>query len=399
MELLGLIIFGLSLLGLGHSYLFFPWLLKHLSRGKVNNTLVYQQEEELPKVSVLMAVYNEEKVILRKISSLLQLNYPQEKLFFFIGSDASDDDTDKLISKKIADDDRFAFFAFRQRQGKPGVINRLAAKAFERRSPADDHILLMTDANVLLTPNTLVELVKHYRNDRIAIVDAHMVPTGLRVEGISRAEGHYINSEVLLKHREGIVWGKMMGPFGGCYTIRSTLFSPVPPNFLVDDFYIAMRAFERGGDAINELDAICHEAVSHEISEEYRRKSRISAGNFQNLVTFRKLWWPPLNALGFAFFSHKILRWVGPFLLIGLLAGSWLLAWQGNIFYRILFVLLTGGSTLLLIVDFFLRSRDIHWFPIRGFRYFLMMNLALLEGFFKYLKGIKSNVWQPPKRY
>lgn len=346
-----------------------------------------------------MSVYNEEKVIEKKLESLLRQAYPSEKMQIFVGSDHSSDLTDKLLAAAGARFHNLHFFPFRRRRGKPGVINELAGIALDRRGERADHILIITDANVMLTPHTIHHLAKHFRNQHIAIVDAHMIHTGMREAGISRAENTYISSEVQLKHREGVLWGKMIGPFGGCYALRSTFFTEVPPRYLVDDFYIAMRAFERGGDAISEPEAVCYEAVSHEIYEEYRRKSRISAGNFQNLLTFRRLWWPPLQPLSFAFFSHKVLRWLGPFFLLLIFLSSGLLAWSGNLFYRILFLFLTAVMIFIPVTDLFLNKLNINILSLRGLRYFLMMNLALLEGFFKFIKGIKSNVWEPPKRH
>lgn len=398
MKILAEILFWSSSLLLLHTYLFYPWLLKYLSKNKGNNALVFKKDEELPDVSVIMSVYNEEKVIERKMSSLLSQEYPRDKLHIFVGSDCSTDRTDALLAAKTGQQGVF-FYPFRQRRGKPGVINELVSIALQKWSVRPDHVLLITDANVILAPQTLRHLVKHFRNRKIAIVDAHMVHTGMRSEGISRAESTYISSEVMLKHREGIVWGKMVGPFGGCYALRTPYFSEIPPKFLVDDFYIAMRAFEKGGDAISELKALCYEAVSHEISEEYRRKSRISAGNFQNLLTFRHLWWPPSQPLQFAFFSHKVLRWLGPFLLLAILASGVVLAWSGNLFYRFLLLCLLLGVFVFPVLDLLLKSLKINILALRGLRYFLIMNLALLEGFTEFVKGIKSNVWEPPKRH
>ena len=150
--------------------------------------------------------------------------------------------------------------------------------------------------------------------------------------------------------------------------------------------------------AINEQNAICYEGVSHEISEEYRRKSRISAGNFQNLSTFPHLWWPPFAPLQFAFFSHKVLRWIVPFLLIIMLITLVGLSLMGNLFYALLLVLLVSGLFFVPLLDVLLKKIGINFSLLRNIRYFLMMNLALLEGFFKYIKGIRSNVWEPTKR-
>ena len=293
---------------------------------------------------------------------------------------------------------RFISFPSRSDRAKPVVVNQLVAAAQKAYSDAENHILLITDANVMLGTNSVFHLAKHFRNPEIVIVDAHMVHTGMQEDGISIPENQYITSEVMLKNREGMVWGKMIGPFGGCYTIRADHYSKVPNTFLVDDFYITMRAFEQGGNAINELNAVCYEAVSHEMKEEFRRKARISAGNFQNLLTFPHLWWPPVKPLSFAFFSHKVLRWFGPFLLIFTLLSSLMLGFYFNLFYLVLFLFLFGVLVVLPLLDLILDRLNINITPLRAVRYFVFMNIALLSGFIKFINGIKNNVWEPPKR-
>jgi cellulose synthase/poly-beta-1,6-N-acetylglucosamine synthase-like glycosyltransferase len=393
--------FWSGILCFAHTYLFYPFLLKVLSRSKHNNAQVFQNPEAFPQVSVLMSVYNEAAVIGAKLNSLLHLDYPPEKLSIWIGSDCSSDTTNEVLASFTQNDPRIHFFPFAQRRGKPPVINELAENAIRAHSGASAlHVFLITDANVILIPQTLKELVKHFKNERIAVVDAHMIHTGAKANGISQVEDQYISTEVQLKHREGIVWGKMIGPFGGCYAVRADYFTPVPHSFLVDDFFITLKAIERGGLAISELKAICYEPVSHEIGVEYRRKTRISSGNFQNMATFRRLWLPPWrSSLHFAFFSHKILRWTGPFLIIvaGLCCG--LLALNPlNLFYRYSFFVLSAGCILLPLLDSVLARFGFHVRLLRSLRYFLLMNMALMEGFYNYLKGIKNNVWEPTKR-
>jgi cellulose synthase/poly-beta-1,6-N-acetylglucosamine synthase-like glycosyltransferase len=390
--------FWLCLSLLLHSYVLYPALLKRLARNKAANRICFQKDEQLPFVSVIMSVYNEEQVIGKKLETLFRLHYPADRITFYVGSDHSTDRTNEIIGGMTGHRGDFHFFSYPERTGKPGVVNRLAAEALRRRAAGKDHLFLITDASVFLSADTLFHLVKHFRNERIAIVDAHMQHQGMREPGISRSENQYISRELMLKYREGVVWGKMIGPFGGCYVLRSDYFVEIPPAYLVDDFYIAMRVFEKGGLAINDLEAICVETVSHEIGEEYRRKARISAGNFQNLWTFRRLWWPPVGSPNFAFFSHKVIRWVGPFLLLGLLIAPLVLALTGNLFYLVAFFLLSGLLIILPIFDVLLSRIGFHFFILRSIRYFVWMNAALLEGFFKFIKGIKTNVWEPPKR-
>ena len=381
-----------------HSYLLYPALLAWWSRNRAYLPPPALPDEELPFVSVLMSAYNEEKVLSEKVRSLTALQYPAGKLAFFFGSDASRDATDHMLREAAASDERIHFFPFPQRRGKPAVLNDLAERALLARPAGPMHLFLLTDANVILSPDVLLRLTRHFRDPQMALVDAHMINTGMKKEGISRSEDRYISQEVWIKHREGQLWGAMIGPFGGCYALRTDYFHPVPSHYLVDDFYIAMRALEQGGKAINDLDAHCFEAVSHRLREEYRRKRRIAAGNFQNLLTFFHLWFPPVGRIRFAFFSHKVLRWLGPWWMLGGLLSSACLGWNGNLFYLALFFLQLTGFVGLPLVDRLLENWNLHWAPLRNIRYFVSMNLALMEGLFKFLGGIKGGAWEPPQR-
>ncbi|MEL7222711.1 MAG: glycosyltransferase [Bacteroidota bacterium] len=391
-----MLIYWGSVFALVFSYLLYPLYLQWSAQNKIIDTQQFQQNEDLPQVSILMAVHNEEAVIEDKLKSLLAQNYPAHRLHIYLGSDNSNDQTNPIIQQASKQHAHLHFFPFQTRQGKPGVINQLAAAATDRYPAGQDHIFIITDASVLLSPGVCWHLCKHFKEPDLAIVDAHMMHTGMQKEDISGAEDRYISWEGKLKYHESVVWKKMIGPFGGCYALRSDFFVPVPDNFLVDDFYITMQAFRKGGLAINEPLAHCYEPVGHEITEEFRRKTRISAGNIQNMFTFSDLWLPPWGIPNFAIFSHKILRWLGPLWLILALISSGLLA--HNLFYASLFMLTGAAYTLPIILDALLHRLNIHWSLVRHARYFLMMNLALLAGYFRYAKGIKSNVWQPPKR-
>ncbi len=397
-NLIMLTLFFIAFFLLAHSYLFYPLLLRFMARGRKNNTDVFAEGDTLPFVSVIMSLYNEEKVIARKLETLLHQEYPPERRAVFIGSDGSIDATNTIVARTVEGIKGVTFIPFTERRGKPGVINQLVEMALQAHPPGEDHILLLTDASVMQSPRVTYHLAKHFRNTGIGVVDAFMIHTGLEDHGISRSEDHYISSEVRLKHWESIVWRQMIGPFGGCYAVRSDFFTRVPPNFLVDDFFITMKAFEKGALAINEPEAKCYEPVSHEWREEFRRKARISAGNFQNLLLFRKMWWPPFSSLSFAFFSHKILRWIGPFLLLIMGMSSAIGALKGNLLSLFLFLCFIGATLLAPLLDAILKKLGINLLLLRNIRYFILMNIALMQGFFKFLKGIRSNVWEPTKR-
>ena len=86
-------------------------------------------------------------------------------------------------------------------------------------------IFILTDASVILTASTIFNLVKHFRNPDIALVDSNQIAkTPIGKEGVAEAEKTYIGAEVILKHREGLLNYNMLGPLGGCYALHSDFF-------------------------------------------------------------------------------------------------------------------------------------------------------------------------------
>ncbi len=377
-----------------HSYVFYPWIMKIRARGKSSNLMVFEAEERFPYVAVLMAVYNEEVILEEKLNSLLAQDYPSDRIHIYIGSDNSTDGTNSILESYRTPN--LTPVLFESRQGKPNIINQLSDLALQT-FPIDKGLFLMTDASVILENDVVNQLAKHFKNPKIGMVDAHMTYTGMKTEGISQSENAYLSSEVRLKSYESIVSGQMIGPFGGCFMMRAELFRPVPSNFLVDDFYISMTLLSEGYKVINELSALCLEPVSHDPAEEYRRKKRISAGNFQNLVHFKHIL-NPFTSLGFSYLSHKVIRWIGPILMIFIALASLSLAWlKGGLWYGVIIGQFFWYSVIPLL-EKLLQSMKVQFSLLRNVSYFNKMNFALLAGLGKYLSGIHTNVWQPTKR-
>ena len=388
-----------AIFGLLYSYVLYPFLLKLASRGAKQNDRCFDVDDtNLPVVSVVISVYNEERVLRKKIDSILAQSYPLNRIEIFIGSDKSSDNSNKIIADYAQRHSNIHFYPYAIRRGKPQVLNDLVEEVFGKKPASEEHILLLTDANVIIGEDTLFHLVKHFKNPQIDLVDSNMINQGLSKDGISESENTYISNEVMLKYREGLLWKKMMGPFGGCYALRSTAFTPVPRNFLVDDFYICMQTLKKGGGTMNELKALAYEKVPHSIVEEYKRKRRISAGNFQNLWVFRSLLGRPFSTLGFTFISHKVLRWLGPIFILIAFIGSAILTFRGNKVQLLLFLIMAVGLIAIPMIERVLNRLRINLQILRNITYFNAMNVALLNGFINFLKGIQSNVWEPPKR-
>jgi cellulose synthase/poly-beta-1,6-N-acetylglucosamine synthase-like glycosyltransferase len=395
MNTVAFVVFWVSFGALGHSYVLYPLLMRWLARGRAGSAPILPADQrEWPRVALLMAAYNEEKVIAAKMESILQLRYPADRLRIYIGSDCSSDATPAIVREAQARSHwaGFEFFDFQTRRGKPPIINDLAAAA---RPHAD--IFLLTDASVMHHPDSLQMLVRHFVDPKIGAVDAHMQTVGLQNDGISRSEDRYLSGEVLLKHNESKAWGMMIGPFGGCYALRADCFEPIPPNTLVDDFWLVFRTLERGYKAINDLDAHCYEGATHQVAHEYKRKKRIATGSFQNMARFSRWIWPT-NRLGFAFFSHKVLRWLGGFLLLGMwLASGWLAL--SSAFYLLIWAGLTIFLVGIPVLNWqLLRTTGRTPFVVRTIAYFVSMNLALIHGFWAWLQGVRTSVWQRTER-
>ena len=382
------IIFWFCVLCLMHSYIFYPLILNILSGNK---KIIAPQisEPDQPMVSVIMSVYNEEKVLEKKIKTVFTSNYPSNKLELVIGSDGSTDNTDFIIEKFIQEGYQIRFKKFGGRSGKSNIINALIPEV-------KGQIFILTDANILFDENTIPFLVRHFKNEKIGLVGANVINTGLQKEGISFQEETYIRRENKIKYQEGLIWGTMMGAFGACYAIRAELFGKIPKNFLMEDFYITLGVIRSKKLSISDPEAKVYEDVSNLVKEEFKRKIRISAGNFQNLGVYYGLLKNPFSGAGFSFLSHKVLRWKGPFfLIVALISTAFLL--EQNLFYKILFFLQLLGFISPLI-DRLLSSLNIHNFALRLLAYFYMMNLALLLGFVKWVRGIKTNTWNPTQR-
>jgi cellulose synthase/poly-beta-1,6-N-acetylglucosamine synthase-like glycosyltransferase len=383
------VIFWISIYAIAHSYIFYPVFMQLFAFRKENNKLVYTNLEHFPEVTIIMAVHNAEKVIEKKIRSVFETGYELNKITFLIGSDASTDKTDEIIIQCQKQYQGISFKRFETRQGKVKIINEL-------ESVADSEILIFTDVHAFLNKDSIQNLVKHFYNPAIKVVGGRLQSLKLGFKEIAYQESFFMKEEFKLKYCEGKMWGSMIGAYGAFYAIRKSSYHAIPDNFLVDDFYISLKAIEKGGKAICDNDAVVFENVAGLLYSEFKRKIRISMGNFQNLSVLYPILFQARLGLAFSFFSHKVLRWFGPLFLISILFSSFFI-FRENIFYTILFIIMLLSISAPLI-DYFSRKIQFHVIILRFITHFYFMNLALLIGLFKYMKGVKTNVWEPTQR-
>lgn len=380
-------LFFISVFALAHSYLLYPlslWALGY-KRQKAERCDV----PVWPKISVIIAAYNEQEHIHRKIQTVLEADYPADQIEVLVGSDASSDRTNTIVDEMTREDGRIRLFPFPERRGKSAVLNSLAAQA-------NGGLFVLTDAKVYLDRACLKKLAAHFASEQTGAVGANIISRNQDTGGIAKQEMAFMTRELWMKHREGQLWGSAMGLYGACYALRAELYSTIPEDYSVDDFYMSMQVVRKGKDVVMEMAAKCYENVPGQVQAEFRRKVRIAVGNYQNLRHFAGLMCPPWKGRAYAFVSHKALRWLGPFFILLALGLNIYLAFQHTLYLY----LLAGQALLILasITDYLLRKIGKHVVVLRFISHFYHMNLALLTGFVMYIKGKRTNVWEPTKR-
>lgn len=342
-------------------------------------------DERLPSVSFIVAAYNEQDCIAAKAHNTLSLDYPANRLQIIFVTDGSTDATPDLLQ---AFADRITCLHNPQRAGKIAAVHRAMQLA------AGD-ICVFSDANTMLNPQALRQMVKHYQH-----ADTGGVAGEKRVAAADNAtagEGIYWRYESFLKRLDAELYS-VVGAAGELFSIRRALYEPVPPDTILDDFMISLSVAARGYRVAYEPRACATETASADIGEEMKRKIRISAGGIQSIVRLSKL----LNVfaygwLSFQYVSHRVLRWtLAPLALLGVLPLNWLL-WNEGTLYRLLLAGQLAFYAVALAGWFFaLRRVKIKAFFVPF--YFLMMNYCVFAGWLRYLKGNQSVLWEKAKR-
>jgi biofilm PGA synthesis N-glycosyltransferase PgaC len=374
------VLFWACLLLVLQTYVFYPLIVGLLRRRPGEQTQEGGGTE--PGVSVVIAVYNEDTVIGERIDNIYSGSYPREKLEVLVGSDGSTDRTNQILSSR--DTKGFRAYLYPRRRGKAAVLNDLLKEA-------TGEVIVFSDANTEFSPDTIRELVKPFSDGSVGAVTGELVlRSGNRSVG-GEGEVSYWRFENWLKHAESDA-GSTLGASGGVYAIRKNFWQPLPyEKSIVDDFLIPMNVLKSGHSVKYRRTARAFEKAADSVGGEFRRKVRIGASNFNGLSELLPLLHPRFGFVAFALWSHKILRWFVPFLLIGLAAAS--VALRGAApFYRVF----TGLELAFIALALFGLAADrFRWrVGVAGYPYyFLAMNAALFLGFFRAVAGRQTPEW------
>jgi cellulose synthase/poly-beta-1,6-N-acetylglucosamine synthase-like glycosyltransferase len=373
-----------------HTYVLYPIIIRLISNLKRSPKRDYPPEVYEPEVSILISAYNEEKVIERRIKNIAAQNYDLHKIEVLIGSDCSEDGTNDLLQKLGMEYKWLKIFLFEERRGKAGVINDLV-----NHSKYD--ILVFTDANTEYDKNCLSNLVQDFKDPMVGGVSGRLILTenpAFQLESVEEIK--YWEYETYIKKSEGSL-GILIGANGGNFATRKKHFIEIPSKKAVtDDFYIALCVLLKDKKFTYRFDAKAVEEVSSKVSTEYFRKVRFSATNFQTLTYFTKLLFNKNFLLSYAFWSHKVMRWFFPFVLIAILLTNLVLIGEGAGYLLIIALqILFYSSALLGYLLSGLKIR-IQIFSLPYF--FTVANAALTAGFFRFLLGKHSVIWQTAER-
>jgi cellulose synthase/poly-beta-1,6-N-acetylglucosamine synthase-like glycosyltransferase len=387
-------IFWASIVLILYTYLLYPLILMVLSgiyQLFIDTRYIFAKTDrririqDLPMITVIIAAYNEEKCIEARIKNLLELNYPKEKIKFIIGSDGSIDNTNNILNQ--FEEPNLEVHCFEENRGKINVLNELMTKA---NSP----ITVFSDANTMFEKDALQFLVAPFSYSNIGAVcgELHLVDP---FSGDNKDNVYWKYEQVLKFHESRL--NALLGANGAIYAIRTETFQELPTNTIIDDFCIVMNVAKQGYIVKYAPEAKAIEEIAPDLEEEANRRVRIGAGNYQAMMQLGWLLNPIKGSRFFSYFSHKILRWFVPHLMVSALICNLILATDQSIYFYLL---------LLQFLFYFFaylgwkikESKNALVKSLQLITFFVSMNFSLMRGFVKFLNKNLTATWESTSR-
>ena len=390
--------FWISLGSILYTYFGYPFLVFLLAKlvHKSENYPAYQ-----PSVTLLIAAYNEEGVIEDKIKNSLAIAYPKDLLQILIVTDGSTDKTPEIVKRYAGEG--IELLHQPERQGKMAAINRAMPCA-------RGEIIVFSDANNYYPSNTIRNLIRPFGNPEVgATTGAKAIQLDQGDGSLGASEGLYWKYESFIKKQENRL-GSCTSAAAEILAIRKNLYSSPPNHVINDDFYNAMQIIRRGYRLIYVPDAKSVERISLSAQDEITRRTRINAGRYQAIAMARQIL--PLHRplIVWQIFSHKFLRPLVPFSMLGMAVFN-LLALLFPPQRKGLLILSTPYSIILLGMQilFYVLAWVGGKYESRGNQSKLMRlfylptfltnsNWAAFMGFIKFARGQQSHIWERVQR-
>jgi len=343
-----------------------------------------------PDVTLVISAYNEADFIEKKIKNSLELDYPAGKLHWIFITDGSNDATPDIISKYS----QIQLLHQPERKGKVAAMNRSILFV---KTP----YVIFCDANTLLNPACIREIVKHYADPQVGGVAGEKKIMSLEKDKAAGAgEGLYWRYESFLKKLDSEFYS-VVGAAGELFSMKTALFHRAEEDTIIEDFVQSLQICMDGYVIRYEPMAYAIETSSASMREEQKRKVRIAAGAFQAMGILKNLFnvfrYPVLS---FQFLSHRILRWtLCPIsLFICFISNSLLVYHDAGRFYVVTFGLQLVFYTVAW-TGWAFASRNIRIKALYVPYYFMFMNLSVFLGFYRFIRKKQSAVWEKSARH
>jgi len=381
------VLFALSLCGLLLVFAAYPLLLwaTALLRGRKRARL----GEARPSVTIIVVVRNGAAIIEEKVRNCLALDYPVDRLDFVFYSDGSTDGTEEIIGARASD--RLRLIARREHMGKAYGLNAAAAKA-------RGEILVFSDTDALLAPESVAKLVRHYADTSVGGVCGQRVIARERSD-LKEGQSNYIRFDSHVKLLESAL-GSVTSNDGKLYSLRRALFRPIAPS-ATDDLYAALNIVAQGARFTFEPDARAYIRLpSRSASHEIARRRRIVSRSLWGILNMRRLLNPFRHGLfAIGLFINKVLRRMLPVFLALLFVSSVLLSFRSGparviVAAQVAFYLLAAGHPLL--IRFGAGGGRLMKASSTAF-YFCVGMLGTLMGVCDFLCGKGATKWDPLK--
>lgn len=340
-----------------------------------------------PFVSFIVPCYNESEILEDKILNTLNLDYPNDKIEIIFITDGSNDGSADIVKGyqhiKLLHQD--------ERRGKSAAENRSVKES-------KGEVVIFSDANTMLPPNAVRQLVQHYADPLIGAVsgEKRIIQSG-KENAAGAGEGIYWKYESKLKQWDAELY-TIVGAAGELFSFRRALFMKLEEDTILDDFILSLRIVARGYKVHYEPGAVAMETSSVNSTEELKRKIRICAGGWQAMKRLSFLLNPfkdPL--LTFQYFSHRVLRWsLAPLFLVLLFMINIPMAFKSQ-FFAVTMI----GQILFYIAAFAgmkMEKKQVRMKALFIPYYFCMMNYAAIAGFFRFINTKQSAVWERSER-
>jgi cellulose synthase/poly-beta-1,6-N-acetylglucosamine synthase-like glycosyltransferase len=339
-----------------------------------------------PSISVVISAFNEEREIERTVVNKLSQDYPPDRLEVIVVSDGSTDRTDEIVRDLVdRSEGRLKFFRQEPRQGKTQALNM----AMEHTSA---EIVVFADANSIYSPKAIRSLVRNFADPFVGYVTGQMVYVNPAESGIGAGSGWYMSYENELRKFETRL-GSIIGVDGGVDAIRRACYVPMRPDQL-PDFVLPLSVIEQGSRVVYEPGAMVYESALSNALGEFKMRVRVSLRAMWGLYDKRHL----LNPFRYPLFawqlmSHKVLRYGAFIPLTGLFILSILTA--GVHRFYLWFLVLQMVCYAIAAFGHILRHLSGVPSKILSPYYFVLLNLACVMAFWKFLQGQRVVVWAP----